>query len=226
MNNFGKVLALKAGTTVITAASGSNKALCTVTVIQTGNSTIKGTVDNAGTENVRVNLYVKPPESGTKKGIVGGYVLLATTVPNSNGEYSFENLPEGVYQVEVEIDEYESEASPAINISGNETRSNINFEVDGETGTVVPKIVTSVVETWHAASLQIYPNPFTDIVRIAVQTGRAPSLRMQIINASGAIVHTQIITSPDETIHLGHLPAGLYIIRLENGKTVKAIKIQ
>jgi len=226
INSTGKVTAVKPGTADITVSAYGHDAICAVTVLEPGNSTIKGTVDNAGTSSVRVNLYVKLPDTDTKKGIIGGYVLLATTVPNDNGEYKFEDLPEGSYKVDVEMDEYESEMTPAINLSGNETRSNINFEVDGTTGTVTPKIVTGAVETWHAASLQIYPNPFTDIVRIAVQTGHAPSLRMQIINASGAIVHTQIITNPDETIHLGHLPAGMYIIRLENGKTVKVIKIQ
>jgi len=233
VNSTGTLTAIKAGSTVITASLGSIEADCTVTVIVSGNSTIKGIVDTGGTENVRVNLYIKMGEKGeageTKKGILGGYVLLATTIPNDNGEYKFENLPEGFYKLDVEIDEYESEATPTINLSDSETRSNINFEVDEATGTVVPKILTGVVETWHAASLQIYPNPFTDIVRIAVETGRAPSLQMQVVNTAGAIVHTQTIISPEETIHLGHLPAGLYFIRLENHgmvKTEKIIKIQ
>jgi len=39
------------------------------------------------------------------------------------------------------------------------------------------------------------------------------------------IVHTQIITNPDETIHLGHLPAGMYIIRLEMGDRAQAVKV-
>ena len=66
-----------------------------------------------------------------------------------------------------------------------------------------------------------------DVVRIIVGAGLAPAQRMQVINAAGVIVYTQTIASPDETIHLGHLPAGMYIIRLDNsGKTknVKAIK--
>ena len=226
--SIGAVTAISPGTTVITASAESTEATCTVTVIEQGKSTIEGNVNSAGGSNVRVNLYMKPPESDTKRGIIGGYVLLATTVPNGNGEYKFEDLPEGSYQVDVEIDEYESEATPAINLSDSETRSNINFEVNETTGTVAPKIATGAVETWHAASLQIYPNPFTDVVHItgavAVETWRAASL--QIFNTAGTIVHTQTISSPDETINLGHLPPGMYIIRLENGETVKMIKIQ
>ena len=237
VNNTGTIKAIKAGTTVITCSIGSIEATCTVTVIQTGNSTITGTVVNPGSGNTRVNLYINTTDPIlTKRGIIGGYVLLATTVPNDDGTYSFENLPEGVYQVEVEIEEYEPAATDELPLSENETLKNVNFTVDEEEGIIIvagepdpdpdpdPETLTGTVETWHAASLQICPNPFTDVVHITVQTGRAPSLRMQVINTAGAIVHSQTIISPDETIHLGHLPAGLYFIRFENGNTIKTIK--
>ena len=80
-----------------------------------------------------------------------------------------------------------------------------------------------------APDLKIFPNPFTDVVRItgvdAVGSGHALPLR--VINAAGASVHTQILTKPDETIRLEHLPAGIYFFRVESDRqitTVKAIK--
>ena len=243
--NLGVINALAVGTAVISASVFGNKALCEVTVIEPGNSAIAGTVDNAGTGNVRVNLYIKVGEKvetgKTKRGIIGGYVLLATVIPNDNGEYSFENLPEGSYKVEVEIDEYEPCVTDELPLSENETLTDIDFTVDEEEGIIIvegdpdpdpdpdPESLTGTVETGHAASLQIYPNPFTDVVHVIVQTGHAPSLRIQVINTAGTIVYTQTITNPEETIHLGHLPAGLYIIRVENGgslQTFKVIKIQ
>ena len=84
--------------------------------------------------------------------------------------------------------------------------------------------------TFDAHDLKIYPNPFTDAVNItgaAVETLRATSL--QVINIAGAVVHTQIISSSNETIRLGHLPAGLYFFRVEKEgkmKMAKVIKIQ
>jgi hypothetical protein len=230
----GKVTAIKAGTTDIFAFSYGTDAVCKLTVIAQGHSSIEGTVDNAGTSNLRVNLYMKPPDTDTKKGIIGGYVLLATVIPNDDGGYSFENLPEGEYQVEVVLDDDESEASDEFPVSGNEIVTEVNFTIDDEGEiiageVIVHPVVTGAVETWHAASVQIYPNPFTDAVRItgvsAVETWHAASLQIQVINTTGAIVHTQTIASPDETIHLGHLPAGMYFIRLKNSKTVKVIKI-
>jgi exo-beta-1,3-glucanase (GH17 family) len=80
-----------------------------------------------------------------------------------------------------------------------------------------------------APDLKIFPNPFTDVVRItgvdAVGSGHALTLR--VINAAGASVHTQILTNPGETIRLEHLPAGIYFFRVESDRqvtTVKAIK--
>jgi len=110
-----------------------------------------------------------------------------------------------------------------------------NFASDIVTGNMTlyakwtPKTVTSV-ETLRATSLQIYPNPFTDVVRI---TGSDMTMwhatLLRVINVAGVVVHTKTITSPDETIRLDHLPAGMYFFRLEkDGKvrTEKMIKIQ
>ena len=236
VNSTGTVTAIKAGTTVITATAGPEEATCFVTVIQSGNSTIEGTVNNSGAGNVRVNLYMGMDGScRSKKGIIGiRYTLLATTVPNDNGDYRFENLPEGSYMVEATLDGYEPGITDEMTISENETLADVNFTVDDIAEKIIVdndiiSVTTGMVETWHAASLQIYPNPFTDVLHINVETWRAASLRMQVINTAGAIVHTQTIDNPDETIHLGHLPAGLYIIRVENGgslQTFKVIKIQ
>ena len=99
------------------------------------------------------------------------------------------------------------------------------------TASVTVENLTSAAETWHAASLHIYPNPFTDVVRITWAGGNpapTPALKIQVINAAGAIVHTQMITFPDETIRLEHLPAGVYFFRFENDgktKTVKVVKL-
>ena len=89
-------------------------------------------------------------------------------------------------------------------------------------------IVPTSVADFAFPDLQIYPNPFTGEVRITgavVETLRATSL--QIINAARTVVHTQMISNPDETLRLGYLPAGVYFFRLEqDGKaqTVKVVK--
>jgi len=225
----GTVTAINAGVSLITASVGLDNVVCTLTVIQPGTSTIEGVIANTGTENVRVNLYIKVNDSSqTKRGIVGGYVLLATTVPNGNGEYRFEDLPEGSYQVEVVMEDYDPEATDEITLSDEETFSDINFMLDPEKGIIfVDTGIPTGMEDNFVPDLKVYPNPFTDVLHImcavAVETWHAASL--QVINTAGAVVHNQTTTHPDETIHLGHLPAGMYIIRFENGNMIKTVKI-
>jgi len=78
-----------------------------------------------------------------------------------------------------------------------------------------------------APNLKIYPNPFTDLVRItgadAVETRHATSLR--ITNAAGMVVHTQTITGDDEIIRLEHLPDGVYFFTIESGNQSKTMKV-
>ena len=85
--------------------------------------------------------------------------------------------------------------------------------------------IISGTENRFAPDLKIYPNPSTDLVRITgvVDTENYTSIR--IINAAGVVVHTQLISNPEEIIHLEHLPKGLYLITIEqNGKT-KTLKL-
>jgi hypothetical protein len=51
---------------------------------------------------------------------------------------------------------------------------------------------------------------------------------LQVITVNGVVVHTQKVVSPDETIHLEWLPAGMYFFRVEKdgkAKTIKAVKM-
>jgi uncharacterized repeat protein (TIGR02543 family) len=65
-------------------------------------------------------------------------------------------------------------------------------------------------------NVTLYPNPFASSVRLAGAAG----CTLTVITAAGAPVHTQKVSSADETIRLEHLPAGLYLFRLEkDGKT-------
>ena len=96
------------------------------------------------------------------------------------------------------------------------------------TVTVIRGAGITNVEDDFAPDLNIYPNPFTGDLRITgavVGAGLAPALQIQVINAAGTIVHTQMLTNPDETIQLAHLPAGIYFFMIENSGMMKTIKI-
>ena len=117
----------------------------------------------------------------------------------------------------------------ALNVGNNPVSITVTAEYGSKKTykvTVIRGNSVTNVETWHVAVLQIYPNPFTDVVRIEIgEIGKTGELRLRVINAAGTIVHTQMLTSPNETIRLEHLPAGVYFFTIESGKQVKTVKV-
>ncbi|MCL2416358.1 MAG: leucine-rich repeat protein [Bacteroidales bacterium] len=70
---------------------------------------------------------------------------------------------------------------------------------------------TSIIDIDQQDVLSVHPNPFTDQIHI---TNAEIGAMLYILNATGNTVHTQPITSQTQTIWLGHLPNGVYILRI------------
>ncbi|MDR1672486.1 MAG: T9SS type A sorting domain-containing protein, partial [Bacteroidales bacterium] len=79
---------------------------------------------------------------------------------------------------------------------------------------------TGVGETLKA-DISAYPNPFRGSLHL---TG-AEGCTLTVFTSTGAAVHTQKLTAADETIHLEHLPTGLYLFLLEQDGKTKTMKI-
>ena len=77
------------------------------------------------------------------------------------------------------------------------------------------------VEDLSALNIHIYPNPFVD----RLHTSGAEGCLLQIFAANGRLKYNLIITKDDEIIQLSHLPAGVYVFRLEKDHQVKTIKV-
>jgi len=71
------------------------------------------------------------------------------------------------------------------------------------------------------ANLQMFPNPFTNVIQIA----GAENSFLQVMNVLGAVVYTQQITEANQSIHLGALSSGIYFFRLERDGQVKTMKV-
>jgi len=70
-------------------------------------------------------------------------------------------------------------------------------------------------------NLKIYPNPFADALYIAGAEGST----LRLLDAAGAVVHTQKITGANELISLEQLAAGVYFLRIEKDGQTKTEKI-
>jgi hypothetical protein len=214
---------------VVSAADAVSVPSKTATVTVTENLST-GDKSVGGTTKPGTKLGIYDDESLLKITGLEGYVLVATVIADANGKYLFPNLPEGKYIIVATVEGYEPAVSEPIVIGSSTVSVTVNFTVNEGTGTVVPSkpsmVVTGVGEI-GIVDVKIYPNPFPAAVHStgAVETRLIASLR--VTNAAGVVVHTQMISSPDETIRLGHLPAGMYFFTIEKdgqSKTIKAIK--
>jgi len=193
---------------------------------------LSGTVAGAPSGTM-VQLFAVP---SSKASLPTGSQFVGFAYTDVFNNYLFTNLPPGIYIVVVVIPGYESQSSESVNLAdGGISGGSVNFTVNNNTKTITPDKPNIIAGTndEFAPDLKIYPNPFTGEVHITgamvLETWRAASLQIQVINSAGVIVHSQMIISSGETILLEHLPAGVYFLRLINEgkeKTVKVVKIQ
>jgi hypothetical protein len=72
--------------------------------------------------------------------------------------------------------------------------------------------------------LKVYPNPVSDILKLSVSVLQ-PGATVQLFNANGAIVYSAQLIYLTQDIPVQKLPAGIYYLRLVNGKQLLTQKI-
>ena len=77
-------------------------------------------------------------------------------------------------------------------------------------------------------SLQLFPNPTHNILNIGYQTDEITKIDLKIISIDGRVMYTDILRDKSVFIHkidISSWQRGLYIVILNNGKTVISEKI-
>jgi len=80
-----------------------------------------------------------------------------------------------------------------------------------------------VVETRHALSLQVYPNPTTGQLQIKNYELRDGEIEIYDISGKKQSSHHLITSSPNHHINVSHLPSGIYFLKIA-GSVVKFVK--
>lgn len=132
-----------------------------------------------------------------------GKDVVFTATPNSNfkvGEWKLDNATVGADELTYTLSDLSAAATVTVEFT----------------------ILTGMEDSF-APNLNIYPNPFVDMLHI---TG-AESSTLRIMDVTGVMVHTQKITGSEEIIHLEQLLPGVYFFHVEKdgqAKVIKAIK--
>jgi hypothetical protein len=75
-----------------------------------------------------------------------------------------------------------------------------------------------------ATALGLYPNPVTNTFKLVLSTTPVKPLNYSIQNVSGQIIQAGIISSREQFLETSGLPAGVYVLSLENGQAVRFFK--
>ena len=107
-----------------------------------------------------------------------------------------------------------------------------NVAADGyEFGLI--RLNTSATYNLSNEAIQIYPNPFKDVVNIEVSDNLQES-KILIFNSNGSLVHSDLITKNERkiTVDLSKLQTGMYFVQFQSQNneldkfSAKLIKIE
>jgi len=194
--------------------------------IETGTITISGALGLA--DNDESNTKIRPVANlngnvslykSTALKSPDGYVLVKT-VQTTDGRYTFTNLPEGNYRIVADIPGYESGAVDVHVVEGMKT---VNFIVKTDTKTIISESETlTEAPSWQAKNIKVYPNPATDVLHVS---GLEGNYTVKIMNILGQSVYSTAGSSPELLLNIGHLPSGMYFLRVESNQKATTCKI-
>jgi hypothetical protein len=152
------------------------------------------------------------------------------------------NIDWSIWNLEWKIDSLADAIRPYVYADPNKFYSNANFESNissdvtfgsGPGGGTFPGIKSFLINRREALytdltangcvvgidevnqnSTEMYPNPFVDLFTISVLNEGLNSL--QVLNLQGQRVYTAILSQGQNTVNLGSLTRGTYIIELKN----------
>ena len=199
-NETATTLTVMATSTVDNSKSGTATVTVTIT-LSPGTGVVEGKVTNAPA-GTTIQLYVL--ESSLKSGVPSGYTLVAITQTDANGNYRFENLPEGTYMVMAVIAGYDSTPSAPVTLTNGQKADNINFTVKGNT--ITPDGVTGFEEIPTANPLKAWMR--NGLLHVIGLTAGEP---LSVYTATGALVYQNIVSSDEADIPLA--VQGVYIVK-------------
>lgn len=209
------------------------------------------TITVGGTPSTGNNIYMKNGTPVTGPGFIGGNVLQGANkgtangiegmtmflfdnngnlikyeTTDANGDYAFNNLPEGTYKVHPEQLDYTTvEAGISITAS-DPSYTMVNFErsIQNKTITYKPTAITNVA---GETVFTVYPNPAQNVVNIGWATANGEEAVISITDLSGKqVVNTTVKMNGVTTLDVSSLQTGVYMMTItedNNSYTQKLI---
>ncbi|MFN8166607.1 MAG: T9SS type A sorting domain-containing protein [Bacteroidia bacterium] len=112
-------------------------------------------------------------------------------------------------------------------LSGSHQKLLVNAVIWLCTPGTAPRLSDEPKEDLPGAAMKIYPNPSNDVIHIAYSIEENSTATVKVMNLTGQTVFETQIEGPagDTETDISQLPAGIYIITMENGKNFLSQKL-
>ncbi len=168
---------------------------------------------------------------GVGLGKVPGGSMLTVTQTGFGGEFYFDSIPPGTYQVYVDLPGLPHTAFHTITITGNDSIPDQDYFVDSSNVFIVPPsgIKYFVKES---GTLKAFPNPYNDAVSIKFETEQRGDVQLQVFDVLGntiAVLENRTLSAGDYQYSfsakgLGY-SAGIYFIKLRIGNDMNTVRV-
>ncbi len=216
--------------TTITWADSCTATICeTIVLDDTPNGFISGTIFdggnlwNGGDDQVERGTGDNPMANVTIHILDARDNIIATTVTNANGEYSFANLQFGDYFVHVDIpgvnhEPYLVQLRPTL-----QAKPSLDFTV------AAGQVTSGVLEVSFASDMHVIPNPTSGQATLSFMLHESTNLTVSITDIYGKNIHqfTNDYYQGNQNIDLdlSNLPQGIYMVSLQSDKEVYTHKV-
>ncbi len=146
----------------------------------------------------------------------GGAIMGATTT-DFNGDFSFDNLPDGSYIVYADMHGYTMDISGTIDLSGGSNNINLVICSDDTTYQIgMCDEPTSISQNINDEEISIYPNPAKEVLNIL--TTQNETFNLSITDIAGKVVLNKKLIAQYNQIDVAEFVTGIYFVRIYNDK--------
>ncbi len=185
---------------------------------EVGNNQLSGTVyeedANGDFGSALADINVMLFQEGNTNPVASDYT-------DEQGGYEFEGLPDGEFEIEVEIPGFEIEKTMSVSLDEMTPEEIYNVSIDSQ-----EHMITSTVVLEESIGVTVYPNPTADKIEIHKTGESLKNTKVTISSVTGMQIYNREYSQlQTEEIDLSSQPAGLYILNIYDGEALSTFKI-
>jgi len=148
--------------------------------------------------------------------------VIAATYTDAEGNYAFDQIAEGTYNIYPEAINYTTTPSPAIHVGQNDLSvDNVDFTQSDVA--IVPTSALSVKALQKEDGLEVYPNPAHD--RLIIDNRDGSFHKATLVNVLGQSVLHPELKKGINTVQTAALTPGIYYLLVQGRQGARSLKI-